>query len=396
MRSRICPRLLCGLLLALAAPATTRAQKSDAERARQAYADGEAAYRLDRFDEAAKRYEEAYRLSKYPTILFDIAQCHRRQYETDRTLDHLRKAIDLYRAFLRDAPTASKRPVAARLVPELEKTLAAETRRRRQELIAKANGAEGLKLAEQLVAEGQTQDAAMVLDRVIAARGNPHEVIVVAFGRRAVVAGLLGQKDVAIEAFKRALTLDPGLAPPGGADRATQEAYQAAKQVLAGKRPLTLSQVPPGDVQPGQPARIGVAVESDPVQMVEQVAVFYRLGGSGAYSVSRAKKDAGVIEIPGAFLSGMPGGSRVEYYVAALDAFEGQLVTLGTPSDPFVFAVGRPPEPVGAAADSGPPWYRKWWVWAIVGGVAAGGGAGAYLATRSGPNNPPPVPLPTP
>src|SRR5215831_16332041 len=271
MRSRICPRLLCGLLLALAAPATTRAQKSDAERARQAYADGEAAYRLDRFDEAAKRYEEAYRLSKYPTILFDIAQCHRRQYETDRTLDHLRKAIDLYRAFLRDAPTASKRPVAARLVPELEKTLAAETRRRRQELIAKANGAEGLKLAEQLVAEGQTQDAAMVLDRVIAARGNPHEVIVVAFGRRAVVAGLLGQKDVAIEAFKRALTLDPGLAPPGGADRATQEAYQAAKQVLAGKRPLTLSQVPPGDVQPGQPARIGVAVESDPVQMVEQV-----------------------------------------------------------------------------------------------------------------------------
>src|SRR5262249_39729268 len=108
MRSKIC--LLGSLVLAVSVRVAQvhaePAAKSD--RGRQAYSEGEAAYRLGRYDEAAKRYEESYRLTHYPTILFDIAQCYRRQYETDHDVAHLRKALDLYRAFRRDAPSASK------------------------------------------------------------------------------------------------------------------------------------------------------------------------------------------------------------------------------------------------------------------------------------------------
>jgi tetratricopeptide (TPR) repeat protein len=387
-------RLLPVALLLVCATAAAQ-QPKDSERARQAYTEGEAAYRLGRFDEAAKKYEEAYRIMKYPTILFDIAQCYRRQWETDKNVANLRKSIDLYKAFLRDAGNASKRPVAEKLVPDLEKLLAAEDRRRRQDLIARASGAEGLTVADQLISEGAFGDAATVLDRVLASRGNGRDLIVAAYGKRGVVAAQLGQKEMAQEAFKRALSLDPGY--PAPSDVGAAQAYREAHDFIVQKRPLAIAHVPPGDIPVGHSAHVKVTVESDPMQMIDQLAVFYRVAGGGAYSQSRVKKDAGEIDIPAAFLAGMSGGTRVEYYVAGLDRFDGELVTLGSAREPFVFQLGGTThDENGGAIAAESPFYRKWWFWAIVGGVAVGGGTGAYFAARGSPNNPPPVPVPTP
>ena len=68
-------------------PSATPSQE-DMDLARKAYSDGEVAYRLNKFDEAAKKYEEAYRIIKFPTMLFDIAQAWRRQYDVDKDVDH--------------------------------------------------------------------------------------------------------------------------------------------------------------------------------------------------------------------------------------------------------------------------------------------------------------------
>jgi tetratricopeptide (TPR) repeat protein len=397
MSSRIC-RLLTELPLALVLVcASAHAQQpapKDSERARQAYTEGEAAYRLDRFDEAAKKYEEAYRIMKFPSILFDIAQCYRRQWETDKNPANLRRALDLYKAFLRDAPTASKRPVAERLVPDLEKALASENRRRREELLGRASGREGITVADQLIAENAFADAAAVLDRVLASSGNPREVVVAAYGKRAQVAAALGQKDMALEAFKRTLSLDPGY--PAPSDAAAQQAFAGAREYLSSKRPLAITHVPPGDIPAGHTAHVQVTVDSDPMQMIDELAVFYRVAGGGAYSQSRVKKDTHEIDIPAAFLSGLPAGTRVEYYVAAVDRFGGELATQGSSREPFVFQLGSLERQNGETPTAEAPIYRKWWFWALVGGVAVGGGTGAYFAARGSPNNPPPVPVPTP
>ena len=81
---------------------------------------GEEAYRTARFAIAANRFEQAYQLSKFPTILFDVAQSYRRLYETEHVQENLRKSISAYRNFLMQAPNASQHPVAEKFLAMLE------------------------------------------------------------------------------------------------------------------------------------------------------------------------------------------------------------------------------------------------------------------------------------
>ncbi len=426
MRCRACQRnsLTLAVLLACAAgahaqpappvappaapPATEKASEAEEAKARQAYQDGDAAYKTGRYEDAAKSFESAYRIIKFPTIMFDIAQSYRRWYEKDKDVDKLRRSVEMYKAFLRDSlPGAKQRTVAERLIPDLEKTIVAESRRRREELIAKATGKNGLFLADQLVAENSLKDAALVLDRVLASRGNSREVMAAAFQKRALVAGSLAQagakdeRDVAVEAFKRALVIDPGFILPEGIEKATTTAFEAAQKALANTKPLMLAHVPPGDVPKNRAVKIPFKLESDPLSQVEQVSVFYRRSGGGAFFGAHAPATARAVEIPATFLTGMRGGTKIDYYVAALDGQENELYTLGSAKEPFVVAVATDPSDF-LVVRSGPPEkpvYKRWWVWTVVALVAAGGagaGVGIYYGTRGSVNNPPSLSLPTP
>jgi tetratricopeptide (TPR) repeat protein len=383
------------LFVSSAALAQSEIPQADQERARKMYEEANANYKLGKYEEAQKGFEEVYRVMKQPAFLFDIAQASRRAWETGKNVDLLRKSIDTYKAFLRDAPMARQRPVAEKLLPELEKQLAGEQRRRREELIAKASGANAVFLADQLVAEGYVREAALVLDRVLAARRNPHDVLVNALEKRALVAGALGDVKTATELFTRALSLDPGFPLPEGSEKATQQGFSAAQKALAGKKPLAITHVPPGAVTSGQAARITVTVESDPLSAVAELSVRYRLAGGGAYSDASAQKSTGAVEVPAAFLRG---NSRVEYYVAALDVQEGELATLGTPKEPFVFTVAPNAAEISTVhpeVERKTPVYKKWWLWTVVVGVAAAGvgaGVGGWYATHP---SLPKLPIPT-
>jgi tetratricopeptide (TPR) repeat protein len=403
MRSRTCRLSSLAVVATALLAATALAQprgpsRAEMERAKKTYSEGAAAYQLGRFEEAVKKFEEAYRVTNFATMLFDIAQCYRRMYEGGRDLGHLTKALDIYRAFLRQAPAnASKRPAAEELVPRLERTLAEETRRQREALLARAVGREGLAIAERLINDGALKEAALAIDRVLQSRENPRDVILDALAKKGLVAGRLGQEAAATEAFKRALALDPGLVLPFGGGAATTAACDAARRFWQGKRPLTVTHVAPGSLQRNRAARLAVTIESDPLAMVTQMAVHYRLAGQGAYSSASAPVRAAAVEIPSTFLAGLDEGTRVEYYIVALDAAEGELTSMASAKEPFVVAIAGGGGP-GGGPGSRPavtPWYRKWWVWAIAGSVAVGAGLGAYFGTRASPFNPPPVHIPT-
>ncbi|WP_146156097.1 tetratricopeptide repeat protein [Enhygromyxa salina] len=70
------------------------AQPSDEDtaKARAAYDEGEKAYRLGRFEDAAVAFEHAYELSDLPDILYNIGLAHLRWYDVDPDVAHLRKA----------------------------------------------------------------------------------------------------------------------------------------------------------------------------------------------------------------------------------------------------------------------------------------------------------------
>lgn len=99
---------VCAVSTAAAAAA------SPSDDAREAARQGTAAYNLGAYEEAAKRYEEAYRLVQDQALLFNIGQSWRLAGNPD-------KALTAYRSYLRTAPPdAPTREQAERRVVELE------------------------------------------------------------------------------------------------------------------------------------------------------------------------------------------------------------------------------------------------------------------------------------
>lgn len=108
-----------GLGLGLASPAAAE----DRAAAEQFFRLGAEAYRGGKFDLAVKNFESAYDNLKAPEIAFSAAQAHRLQYQADRDPTHLRRALELYRAYLAGAPDGAKRKDAEAHSERLEEAL---------------------------------------------------------------------------------------------------------------------------------------------------------------------------------------------------------------------------------------------------------------------------------
>jgi tetratricopeptide (TPR) repeat protein len=105
----------------------TAAERAGAPAAREAFGEAERLYQLGRFEEAITAYERAYDLDQQPAFLFNIALAHRRQFEIDGKVEHLRRARELYRNYLRVEPTSSRRAAVERLIEDLAARLERET-----------------------------------------------------------------------------------------------------------------------------------------------------------------------------------------------------------------------------------------------------------------------------
>jgi tetratricopeptide (TPR) repeat protein len=95
---------------ALAAP-MTEGQRLRA--ARQHYEQAISHYNLDELEPALAEFREAYRFKPDPSLLFNIAQCHRK-------LGQREAAIDFYRKYVRASPDANNRAEAERWIAELK------------------------------------------------------------------------------------------------------------------------------------------------------------------------------------------------------------------------------------------------------------------------------------
>ena len=87
------------LFLALSA-ATAHA---DTKAAEKHFDDGEVAYRKGRFLDAARDFEAAYAELPAAEIAFSAAQAYRLGYQADPDPAHVKRAIELYEIYLREA-----------------------------------------------------------------------------------------------------------------------------------------------------------------------------------------------------------------------------------------------------------------------------------------------------
>jgi hypothetical protein len=91
--------------------------EADKDAARSEWRQGNVAYDLGHYDDAAKHYDVAYTLVQDPAFLFNIAQSYRMGGK-------LEQALDRYRAFLRKASAdAPNRNTAEKFVQEIKRKL---------------------------------------------------------------------------------------------------------------------------------------------------------------------------------------------------------------------------------------------------------------------------------
>lgn len=120
------------LVLALALPLSSQAETprpspppdgarkgDDRVRAREQFKNGSRHFRLGEFQEALHSFKEAYRAYEDPSILFNIAQCHRQ-------LNQKAEAIRFYKQYLAELPKAPNRDDVRRVIAMLESALAQE------------------------------------------------------------------------------------------------------------------------------------------------------------------------------------------------------------------------------------------------------------------------------
>ena len=99
------------------------AHADDKDRAKTYYQAGVKAYAAQNFAAAAADFDEAYRAVPVPEVAFSAAQAYRRLYRLDPNPEHIKRAIELYRAYLDKVKTGGRVGDAADSLGELQREL---------------------------------------------------------------------------------------------------------------------------------------------------------------------------------------------------------------------------------------------------------------------------------
>lgn len=100
--------------------------KQNEKKAKKHFRQGQRMFAMGRFRPALESYEKAYTLSKYPDILFNMAQCY-------RNLGDYESAVFHFRTYLEKKPDAKNREAVTELITKLEIEMEEADRQRREE-----------------------------------------------------------------------------------------------------------------------------------------------------------------------------------------------------------------------------------------------------------------------
>jgi tetratricopeptide (TPR) repeat protein len=111
--------LVLAAVIAGAVAASAQAAPAENSAAKAAFVEGERNFQLGKFEAAIDAYERAFGLDAQPAFLFNIALAHRRQFEIDGRVEHLARARELYRNYLKLEPQSGNRAGVEKLIGEL-------------------------------------------------------------------------------------------------------------------------------------------------------------------------------------------------------------------------------------------------------------------------------------
>jgi tetratricopeptide (TPR) repeat protein len=226
---------------------------------------------------------------------------------------------------------------------------------------------------------GEYLAALEYLNKGLEQEGNTKEQLVNLHKYKALVLLAQNQPEAAKVEFVEALKLDPMMSlDPQTHSPKIMDTFQNTKNEFlpylksADQLPPTIKHTPfIGKVIFREGIEIGANIQDN--YGVSRPELFYRNRGDLAFE-SVPLQDMGNGEYVGVVPATSVTGTEVEYYLVAQDV-AGNVSYAGTLEKPNRVALVANPELK--------PWYKKWWVWGIVAGVAAAG-AGAGIAMGGG------------
>lgn len=347
--------------------------------AKAAFLKGQDAFKLGHYPEAIQSFEDAYRLSHKSEILFNIGLANRKAYGIENKPEYLRRALDIYKQFLRLAQDDQERKAARQNIAEVTDELGALEERERITRLRTGSGPPLLQAALRLDAEHKPSEALAQLETLLHRGSNPTTVLQDIYRLEGEIGYEAGQTAISLEAYKHLLALSPAFTLPPTSSQGARDTLEKARAFWAEHGNFSISpQVPPPAV-PDQPLAIPVTVEGDALSMVSRVTVKYRRAGDRRFSsVSRA--GAGDVSIPAMALPSEENGFRMEYYLIFSDQNNNTLSTVGGDTAPLSFPVLSPDE-AKRLNERSTPWYGSWWFWTGAAVVAAGAVTTVVLLT---------------
>lgn len=169
------------VLIAVSALISTSAQAGQ-QSAERFFRAGAKAYEAGQYDIACRALEQAYELTPLPAIAFSLAQAYRLRYFADPNPDHLRRAKELYEAYLEKTPSGGRRHDSVTALAEIEPMLAhLDPKRSTVEVVTKPT---------QLMVTSQLDEAVVSIDggppfatpATVEVTPGPHDLLVSAEG----------------------------------------------------------------------------------------------------------------------------------------------------------------------------------------------------------------------
>jgi tetratricopeptide (TPR) repeat protein len=233
--------------------------------------------------------------------------------------------------------------------------------------------------ARQKVSEARTALAAFdveralpLLDAAMTAGPHEHDLLIDLYEQRGIAYSYLKREGEALKAFGELLDLDPGHLLSYTLSPQATFLYERARTAKEARSKAQLDVSWPQGLREDENVPLVVEVLSDPASMLQRMALYVRSSEKEAYRRVALKLPANgevaTVHLPAPHTNQ---SAVLQLYGKAYDE-KGDEVLLW-------FDKSRPRE-IPLAYDAPSPWYRKWWVWAAIGGaVAVGTGTTVYL-----------------
>lgn len=239
-----------------------------------------------------------------------------------------------------------------------------------------------LERAARKLASYEAREALALLAQVERAGGLSYEAHVKLYELRGIAHAYAQERSAALEAFDVLLALDPTHAVSYNLSPKVTFLFERARAKAARRQPPLVDLSWPRDLEVQDPIPITVQVVSDPRQFLRHATLEAWVAGqrravrSVRLPLAPLGQDARVVLEPLQPAARAP--FPVLLYLSARDARGNEVLRVGS---------AERPRQIALSYRESIPWYRKWWPWALIGGViAVGAGASVYAFTRAPPD----------